>query len=270
MIVLENVTKKYKGQTIFQQCNFTIPTGKTLLIGPNGTGKTTLLSMIYGLKYANSGKIRYLSFDTVKDIVKIRRNVAYVPSDGDFPLNLTLRDLLDYAVTFTSQNLIENYLALLDIESLIKKQPKYMSSGERKLIRIAFGLFMKRSLLILDEPLINIDKRRKYRIIKLLDHEDSNIIMTSHSDEFIFSNSYNLIRIKKINDSEGSQIILERNTRKAFKIRVTDEEKVSLILKESSISFEKEDGEFVILDPNIELISKIFPYVTDYRRIISE
>ncbi len=270
MIILEDVTKKYGGQTIFRHFNFTIPNGKTLLIGPNGTGKTTLLSMMCGLKYANSGKISCFSFDTVKDIVKIRNRVSYVPSEGDFPLDLTLQDLLNYAVTFSSQNLIENYLSLLDIESLLKKQPKYMSSGEKKLVRIAFGLFMKRSLLILDEPLINIDKRRKYRIMKLLDQENANIILTSHSDEFIFSGQYNLIKIKKINEREGSRMVLERSTKKAFKIRVTDEEMVSSILKENSIDFEREEGEFVILEPTLELFSRIFQYITDYRRVITD
>ena len=106
--------------------------------------------------------------------------------------------------------------------------------------------------------------------MKLLDQENANIILTSHSDEFIFSGQYNLIKIKKINEREGSRMVLERSTKKAFKIRVTDEEMVSSILKENSIDFEREEGEFVILEPTLELFSRIFQYITDYRRVITD
>ena len=259
MIVLDNVTKEYKGNLIFEKCNFTIPRGKTLLIGPNGIGKTTLLSMIYGLKTPNSGNISCDSLDSVKDIVKIREKVAYVPAEGDFPLSLTFKDLIDYASCFASQDSIDHFISLLEIEYLLRKYPKNMSSGERKLTKIALGLSMNRPLIILDEPLNNIDKRRKHKIIKILDQEKGDIIMTSHTDEFVFTKHYNLVRIKKVDDLSISQLFLDENNKNTFKIRTLNEEKVIEILREHSFDFEIGDGELTLSDPSIELFSIIFP-----------
>ncbi|MHB1440326.1 MAG: ATP-binding cassette domain-containing protein [Cuniculiplasma sp.] len=270
MIEINSLSKIYKNNTVYENCSFNIPEGKTLLIGPNGIGKTTLLSMIYGYRRPSSGNIKVFSLDSVGDIQEIRERVSYIPADGNLPLNLKFNELLEYVECFVDRKKMDRYLTYFGIEYLLKKYPSNMSSGERKLARISIGLSMERELTILDEPLINIDKQRKNLLVKLLNHEVRNVIMTTHEDDYIFYGKFNMIAVRRNIQKSRSELYQLDERKNAFSLRVKDEKIVEEILKRYDIEFEIEDGNFLIQTMSENLIAEIFPFLLEYRRVLFE
>ena len=176
-IVLENLTKifpsrnKKSGEEVVavNNFNFTIPDGKLIgLLGPSGCGKSTTLYMISGLQKPTSGKI-FFGDDDVTELSTENRGIGLVFQNYAlyphmtvkqnilFPLqNLTGKDKM------TKEAMLERaYEAakLVQIDTLMDRKPSELSGGQQQRVAIARALVKMPRVLLLDEPLSNLDAR---------------------------------------------------------------------------------------------------------------
>ena len=165
------------GRQILDDVSFTIGAGQfTGLIGPNGAGKTTLLRVILGLQHPSGGTV------AVEGRPRSRRDrsIGYVPQkvllDPDMPMRA--RDLVAlgidghrFGIPFPSRArraLVDEMLDAVDATRFADARVGLLSGGEQQRVLIAHALISHPRLLLLDEPLANLDIRSGQEIIALL------------------------------------------------------------------------------------------------------
>ena len=269
MIELDNVSKKFNKKFLFKNLSFTFERGKTLILGPNGIGKTTLLSMMFGLTRPNGGHIRCFGYDSISDFKKVKEKMSYLPSECQFPSSLKFADIIDYALSYTSENSVSFYLEKLKVNYLLMQQLRSMSSGEKRLCAIAFTLFSSKDVIIMDEPLVNVDKERQLIVAEIIKSEKKDIIMTTHQDDFVYSGDFHIVKIVKNKDTMLSEIYTSNVINKIIRISVTEPSEVSRILKNYSIDFTIKNNELILsLEPDLKVMDEIMKYIVSFRRSV--
>ena len=176
-IVLEHLTKQFpprgrkaqKPVTAVSDFNFEIPDGQLIgLLGPSGCGKSTTLNMICGLEKPTSGRILF-GDDDVTSFPPERRGVGMVFQNYALYPHLTVKQ----NILFPLQNLkgkdklsrsqmderAQNAARLVQITELMDRRPSELSGGQQQRVAIARALVKMPRVLLLDEPLSNLDAR---------------------------------------------------------------------------------------------------------------
>ncbi|NLE13457.1 MAG: ABC transporter ATP-binding protein [Clostridiales bacterium] len=176
-VVLQNLTKIYPSRNrkindevvAVDNFNFEIPDGKLIgLLGPSGCGKSTALNLISGLEKPTSGKIFFGDTD-VTDIQPEHRGIGLVFQNYALYPHMTVRE----NIVFPLENLrgkakltreemnekAENAAKLVQIETLMDRRPGELSGGQQQRVAIARALVKTPQVLLLDEPLSNLDAR---------------------------------------------------------------------------------------------------------------
>ena len=176
-IVLENLTKifpsrdKKAGKEVVavNNFNFTIPDGKLIgLLGPSGCGKSTTLYMISGLQKPTSGKI-FFGEDDVTELSTENRGIGLVFQNYALYPHMTVKQNILFPLQnlkgedrMTKEAMLERaYEAakLVQIEELMDRKPSELSGGQQQRVAIARALVKMPRVLLLDEPLSNLDAR---------------------------------------------------------------------------------------------------------------
>ncbi len=187
-------------------CSFEIQKGKiTALIGPNGSGKTTVFNLISGIYTADSGKVLLDNNDITGDSVEKRSRLGIsrmFQQSRLFP-NLTIKENLLLALDQRNFNMFANLKAsgkqvdqideVLDLFEMRKKlhaQTKVLSFGQRRLVEIARTYLLPHKVLLLDEPVAGVtphlrDEITKF-LIKLRD-KDETVFLIEHDMNFVFN-----------------------------------------------------------------------------------
>jgi zinc/manganese transport system ATP-binding protein len=177
VLEVDDVSVSFSGRTILDHVSFEIRAGEfTGLIGSNGVGKTTLLRVILGLQKSSTGGVRVLGAARNRS----SRAIGYVPQkvvlDPDVPLRA--RDLVTLGLdahrlglprrTAAQRELVERTLDEVDATSFADARVGSLSGGEQQRILIAHALVSEPELLLLDEPLANLDPKSVQEIVALL------------------------------------------------------------------------------------------------------
>ncbi len=176
-VVLENLTKifpsrnKKSGEEVVAVNNFTytIPDGKLIgLLGPSGCGKSTTLYMISGLQKPTSGKI-FFGEDDVTELATENRGVGLVFQNYALYPHMTVRQNIMFplqnlkgADKMSKEEMLDKatYAAkLVQIDELMDRKPSELSGGQQQRVAIARALVKMPRVLLLDEPLSNLDAR---------------------------------------------------------------------------------------------------------------
>lgn len=200
LIKLENVTVNYEDNCILKNINWNINKNEFWqLIGPNGSGKTTILSMIYGNNIKAYGQEVYL-FGNKKgsgeSVWEIKEKIGYFsPAMLElFKAKITLKQMvisgffdsigLYKTPTTLQEKLAEDWLKLLGLENEKNTLFQNISIVAQRLVLIARAIIKHPPLLILDEPLINLDNQGTTTIValinKLVKESETTIIFVSH------------------------------------------------------------------------------------------
>ena len=176
-VVLQNLTKQFPSRnkksndvvTAVSDFNFEIPDGKLIgLLGPSGCGKSTALNLISGLIAPTSGRI-FFGDDDVTDLPPENRGVGLVFQSYALYPHLTVRQ----NIMFPLENLkgaerpskeemerrVLEAARLVQIEGLLDRKPGEMSGGQQQRVAIARAVVKMPKVLLLDEPLSNLDAR---------------------------------------------------------------------------------------------------------------
>jgi len=175
VIVVEKLTIR-SGQFVLKDADFTVPTGAYgMLMGRTGTGKTTILEAIAGLKHIVAGKV-ILGERVVTQRKPAERNIGYVPQDGALFSTMSVRDHLSFALDIRRvepqqiNERVAELAELLEIESLLDRFPHGLSGGEKQRVAIGRALSFRPSTLLLDEPLSALDDDTREQLYSLLKH----------------------------------------------------------------------------------------------------
>ena len=217
-VVLEHLTKKFpnrnkKGDDVIavNDFDFEIPDGKLIgLLGPSGCGKSTTLNLICGLEKPTSGRI-FFGEDDVTDLPPENRGVGLVFQNYALYPHLTVRQ----NILFPLQNLkgkdkltkevmeakALEAARLVQIEGLMDRKPNELSGGQQQRVAIARALVKMPRVLLLDEPLSNLDARLRLQTreeIKRIQNETGiTTVFVTHDQEEAMSISDRIVVMKE-------------------------------------------------------------------------
>ena len=167
-----------------EETSVTIEAGTlTCLIGPNGSGKTSLLHAIAGIG-SPEGSVRIDGIDpSGLGPPKRQRLLTYLPASRDVKWPLAARDL----IRLGGEDDIEPVLAQLELGPLADRRVDQLSTGERARVLLARALAPRPKLLLLDEPVTNLDPLWQLKLMErlrsLTRHSDRAVLMASHDLE---------------------------------------------------------------------------------------
>lgn len=170
--VLECVNlKKYYGHVrALDDVSFTIEGSELLaVIGPSGSGKTTLLRSVAGFVRLDSGRI-YLHGQDITDLAPEKRDVAMVFQNYALWPHMTVFENIAYGLKIKRidkakiREKVEWALKFLGLEGLADRKPSQLSGGQQQRVALARAIVVEPKLLLLDEPLSNLDAKIRLRI----------------------------------------------------------------------------------------------------------
>ena len=219
LVLLENLTKKFPSRNkkggadvvAVNNFSFEFPDGKLIgLLGPSGCGKSTTLNLISGLEKPTEGKI-YFGGDDVTELAPENRGVGLVFQNYALYPHLTVMQNILFPLQnlkgkakLTKEQMIEkaNEAArLVQIDGLMERKPSELSGGQQQRVAIARALVKMPRVLLLDEPLSNLDARLRLQTreeIKRIQTETGiTTIFVTHDQEEAMSISDLIVVMKE-------------------------------------------------------------------------
>ncbi|AZQ62044.1 ATP-binding cassette domain-containing protein [Flammeovirga pectinis] len=216
IVSLRNVKVKYEDAVIFSNITLDIAKGEFIyLLGPTGSGKSSILKLLYADLHPSEGVIKVNDFNVSsieeKQIPFLRRSLGVIFQDFEL---LTDRNVLENlifvmkATGWTSKtsmlNKVDDLLDLVKLPKITKeKMPHQLSGGEQQRVAIARALVNNPDLIIADEPTGNLDPKVSRSILQLfteINDKGTSIIMATHQHSFLKINPQRTIIC------EGSEI----------------------------------------------------------------
>ncbi len=202
---IRNVTKKYKNDICLNNINLTLEGGKCYgLIGRNGTGKTSLISILAGVRTCESGEFLLDGSDLFRSMRRLTSSVAYVPQTNPLIPELSGYDNLRlfYSSDALKAELQEGVLKRLGIDEFVNTRVSRMSGGMKKRLSIGCAVSGNPQILLLDEPGAALDLICKETIRKYICEFKSNggivLLSTHEAEEIAVCDEHYIIKDGKI------------------------------------------------------------------------
>ena len=169
-VELIGVTKRFGSTTAVDDVSLEIDPGEFLfLLGPSGCGKTSTLRMIVGLEEPSDGVVK-IDDQIVNEIPSYKRDVAMVFQNWALFPHKTVFENIEFGLRMRSVSKAERtrrvaeYLELVRLPGYERKMPSEMSGGEQQRVALARSLIVEPKVLLLDEPLSNLDLRLRQQM----------------------------------------------------------------------------------------------------------
>ena len=211
MIQMENVTYAYEKGYGIKNVNFTIEDSEfTFLIGPTGSGKTTIMKLIYMALFPQSGVVITGKFrsDKIKKrkVPFLRRNIGMIFQDYHLLRDRSLYENIAlplYVIGTKHNDVSERVEEVIDQVGLGGKEehsPDELSGGEQQRACIARALVKEPDIILADEPTGNLDPITSFELLKLLEsvnHDGTAVLMASHNYNLIKGRGHKIMEIQQ-------------------------------------------------------------------------
>jgi Cu-processing system ATP-binding protein len=185
MIRISNLKKSFGKLDVLKGIDLEIGHGKVYaIVGPNASGKTTLIKCILGLVKADNGSIE-VNGDKINGDCSYRKNLGYMPQTARFPENLKVNEILRLVrdLRGNPEQTDDELSVLFHLEKEMDKPIKSLSGGTRQKVSAVIAFLFKPPLLILDEPTAGLDPISSSSLKNKITKERSQgktFILTSH------------------------------------------------------------------------------------------
>lgn len=179
MITLEGISHSYKSKEVLNNLILEIEANKlTCLLGGSGCGKTTILRLIAGLGIPISGKIiienKIVTENKQILIPPYQRNIGFIFQDLALWPHFTVYKNIAFGLMERKENNVKekvlNMLKFFGLNNYDNKYPHQLSGGQRQLVAIARSLVLEPKILLMDEPLANLDVKLKRKILEHIEN----------------------------------------------------------------------------------------------------
>ena len=187
---VKNLTKIFGNYKAVDNVNFDIKNGEFFsLLGPSGCGKTTIIRMIAGFESPNGGDI-LIDGKSIVNIPIEKREIGVVFQNYALFSNMKVKDNIIYGLKIRKkpkkeiEEILNYYLNLMGLEKLSDRFPHELSGGQQQRVALARALAIKPKLLLLDEPLSNLDlklrEEMREELMRIKNIEKITIIYVTH------------------------------------------------------------------------------------------
>lgn len=239
-IVVKAINKSYGAVKALDTVSFEVSKGELFgLIGPDGAGKTTLFRILATLLLPDAGSATLGGYDVVKDYIKLRHLLGYMPGRFSLYQDLTVEENLRFFAGIFKTTPEKNYHLIRDIfiqlEPFRKRKAGKLSGGMKQKLALSCALIHKPEILILDEPTTGVDavsRREFWEMLSRLRHEGITIIVsTPYMDEARRCDRVALIQEGRILKIESPKGIIEQFGKKLWQIQSADFQKLKTDLR---------------------------------------
>lgn len=188
-IIFESVGKKFVSEWVLKDFSFTInPSEKIAVLGPNGSGKSTLLQMIAGYVQPSAGKISFYVDDVLVEEENVFRYISVAAPYLELIEEYSLEEMVNFHFGF--KNIInsmktEDVIARSGLKESKHKAVKNFSSGMKQRLKLTLAIMSDTPLLLLDEPLSNLDEAGEKFYSQMLSDfsSDRTVVVCSNMNE---------------------------------------------------------------------------------------
>ena len=190
MVTITNLVKRYGDLVALDHLNLEIEEGEIyVLLGPNGSGKTTAINCMLALLKYDKGSIKIMGEEMKPDSYEIKRNIGVVMQNVAVFEQMSVLENVDYFCGLyikdkqRRKELVEEAIHFVGLEDYKKMRPGKLSGGLLRRLNIACGIVHKPKLIIMDEPTVAVDPQSRNKILEgilELNRQGSTIIYTSH------------------------------------------------------------------------------------------
>jgi ABC-2 type transport system ATP-binding protein len=185
VIEVTDLTKRYAGQTVLNGISFSVEEGEIFgILGPNGTGKTTTVECVEGLRRPDGGTIRVLGLDPIKDGRELRELIGVQLQHTQLPENIKVWEALDLYASFYANP--RDWRELLEQWGLAgKRNARFgkLSGGQKQRLFSALALVGNPKVAFLDELTTGLDpqaRRATWEVIKQVRASGVTVVLVSH------------------------------------------------------------------------------------------
>lgn len=210
MVEFRNISFSYSKDSGVYDINLNVDDSEfCFLVGPTGSGKSSLLKMIYFDILPSEGEIDVLGYNSKKtkknSIHKLRKKIGVIFQDYKLLKQRTVYENIALPLHINGvgrkkiKDNVEEALELTDLLNYQNKYPDQLSGGEQQRVCIARAIVKNPELILADEPTGNLDPAAAHKILKILEQinkEGTTIIMATHNYKLISDRDYRIIELK--------------------------------------------------------------------------
>lgn len=255
-IIVNNISKSFSGKNAVNNISFKLNDGKIFgLLGPNGSGKTTIIRIILGILQSENGSV---SWNDKNISGKLKNKIGYLPEERGLYQNSKVKDALKYfyELRFGDKNLFEERLNFwsqkLEATALLDERIENLSKGNQQLIQFLTTVLHEPDFVILDEPFSGFDPINQKNIveaIKLLAERGKIILVSTHQLNFAEQLCGDLLLIKDGNEIFTGQMneLKRLHGNSFYEIELND---ADVLIKERAKIIKRKENSFTIELPN--------------------
>ena len=211
MVEFKNISYSYSKESGIYDIDLSVKDGEfCFLVGPTGSGKTSLLKMIYFDILPSEGELDVLGYNSKKTktakIHKLRKKIGVIFQDYKLLQQRTVYENIALPLHINGvgrkkiKDNVEEALELADLLDYQNKYPNQLSGGEQQRVCIARAIVKNPELILADEPTGNLDPTAAHKILRILEQinkEGTTVVMATHNYKLISDRDYRIIELKE-------------------------------------------------------------------------
>ncbi|MED5272399.1 MAG: metal ABC transporter ATP-binding protein [Candidatus Thermoplasmatota archaeon] len=220
VLEVSNLSVIRSGTQVIHDINLSVSCGEFIgIVGPNGGGKSTLLLTILGILKPNTGTIRIFDHEPMsKNVIGKIGWVPQTASNLSSNVQITVRELIQlgtlknksYFQIYRKKNreLVEKIIGIVGLEEVANTRLSSLSGGQRQRAAIGKALASEAEIIVMDEPMVGVDRESRNSLLKLLDNlcheENKTILMVSHDLSTIKQTVHRMVYLEETIRYDGS------------------------------------------------------------------